>query len=211
VAGNDQVMTAAGTGSSPPVDSAVEIIRQEHRSLGYVVHTLQRLLHDVAVNKVDADFKLIAMMLYYIDEFPDRCHHPKEEALLFARVRARTGEANVVLDALQAQHATFAAMMSALAQAFVRWQGGAGNALQPFAQTVGAYAELLWDHMEQEENCILALARKHLTADDWRAIDDTFRANDDPLFGPRVRGEFARLKHRIINQLPGKLRARLEP
>jgi hypothetical protein len=39
-------------------------------------------------------------------------------------------------------------------------------------------------------------------------IDDAFCANADPLFGPNVRDEFARLKAGIINRLPHKLRMR---
>ena len=73
---------------------------------------------------------------------------------------------------------------------------------------VGAYAELLWSHIEQEENQMLALAREYLHDDDWRSIDEAFSANDDPLFGPRVRDEFARLKTHIITQLPRKLKVR---
>jgi len=50
------------------------------------------------------------------------------------------------------------------------------------------------------------MAREYLTADDWRAIDDAFCANDDPLFGTHVRDEFSRLKLRIVNRLPRKFK-----
>ena len=189
-------------------DSAIAIIKEEHRSMGYLVHTLQRVLRDVTAHKSEADFELIATMLYYIDTFPDRCHHPKEDEHLFKRLRSRTTQANTVLDELQSQHVSGAKMMICLQQTFVHWQGGAPHGLRPFSQTVDAYAESLWGHMEQEESCILVMAREYLTEDDWRAIDDAFRANDDPLFGPHVRDEFVRLKQRIVNRLPRKLKRR---
>ena len=192
----------------PASDSAIAIIKEEHRSIGYVVHTLQRLLHDVANHKSEADFALIATMLYYIDSFTDRCHHPKEDEHLFKRLRNRTNAANAVLDELQEQHANGARSMNCLVQTFVQWQGGAPHGLRPFSQTVDSYAESLWQHMELEESGALVLAREHLLDEDWRAINDAFRANEDPLFGPHVRDEFLKLKQRIVNRLPTKFTRR---
>jgi hemerythrin-like domain-containing protein len=194
-----------------PRDAAIAIIRQEHRSLGYLVHTLQRVLRDVNAHKADADFSLIATMLYYIEAFPDSCHHPKEEEHLFKRLRARTHVANDVLDRLQEQHIVFSTMIVSVGQAFVHWQGGAPNGIQPLSLAVTAYAELLWDHIECEENEVLTVARAYLTPDDWRALDDAFSANDDPLFGLHIRDEFVKLKYRIANDLPPSVRYRSVP
>src|SRR3954462_14323904 len=135
----------------PASDSAIAIIKEEHRSIGYVVHTLQRLLRDVANHKSGPDFAMIATMLYYIDSFTDRCHHPKEDEHLFKRLRSRTKRANALLDELQEQHASGARSMNCLIQTFVHWQGGAPHGLRPFSQTVDGYAESLWRHMELEE------------------------------------------------------------
>ncbi len=206
-----QIPTHAASENGPtrtPRDSAIAIIKQEHRSIGYLLHTLQQILQAAAVQRLEVDFKLIANMLYYIDSFADLCHHPKEEEHLFKRLRGRTNKADALLDELEGQHLTGARMMICLEQAFVHWQGGATNGLAPFSEAVRAYAELLWGHMEQEENLMLAFAREYLDEDDWRAIDEAFRANDDPLFGLQVRDEFARLKTQIITQLPRKLKAR---
>ena len=192
-----------------PSESAIAIIKDEHRSMGYIVHTLQRTVHDVAANKAEADFALIATMLYYIDVFPDRCHHPKEDEHLFKRLRSRTTKANTVLDELQRQHVSGARMIACLEQTFVHWQAGAPHGLRPFSQAVDAYAEFLWNHMEQEEKHVFAIAHEYLTEADWRAIDSAFRANEDPLFGTHVRQEFAKIKMRIVNQLPRKFKRRM--
>ena len=203
-------MITADTKPTTPEDSGIAIIKQEHRSLGYVVHTLQRLVRDVAACKANADFEVIAVMLYYIDTFPDRCHHPKEDEHLFRRLRGRAPRAHAVLDELQVQHVDGAGMLVSLEQVFVHWQAGAPQGLRSFAQMVDAYADFLWRHMAIEENQVLVMAREYLTADDWRAIDDAFCANDDPLFGTHVRDEFSRLKLRIVNRLPRKFKRHAE-
>lgn len=67
-------------------ESAIAIIRQEHRSIGYVVHTLQRILEHVTAHRLEADFKLIATILYYIDTFPGP-HGVGREPRVRARAR----------------------------------------------------------------------------------------------------------------------------
>ncbi|MBI2225102.1 MAG: hypothetical protein HYU44_09135, partial [Betaproteobacteria bacterium] len=62
------------------------------------------------------------------------------------------------------------------------------------------------DHMEQEENRVLPLAEKYLQPDDWQAIDTAFRANRDPLGGEQLQREFRKLKQRIANLLPRRLK-----
>jgi hemerythrin-like domain-containing protein len=44
-------------------------------------------------------------MLYYIREYPQQVHHPKEDQFLFGRLRVRTHELDHVIDRLEYQHA----------------------------------------------------------------------------------------------------------
>lgn len=48
-----------------------------------VLEVLQRLVGDIAEQRSERDFALLAAALYYIDDFPERCHHPKEDKYLF--------------------------------------------------------------------------------------------------------------------------------
>src|SRR5207249_9744958 len=43
-------------------------------------------------------------MLHYIDAFPERFHHPKEDAYLFRRLRERDPSAGELLDRLETEH-----------------------------------------------------------------------------------------------------------
>ena len=85
-------------------DTAIAIIKAEHKSLGTVLHTMQALLSRIAAGHIAADFGLLAAALYYIDDFPECCHHPKEDEYLFKRLRLRTAEFDAVLDRLQTEH-----------------------------------------------------------------------------------------------------------
>jgi hypothetical protein len=55
--------------------------------------------------------------------------------------------------------------------------------------------------MRKEEVEVLPLAEKHLTDDDWRAIDRAFQANEDPIAKIEER-DFAKLFSRIATLAP---------
>lgn len=184
---------------------AAATIRQEHQSLGLVVEVLQRLLGDIGKQHTEPDFTLFAAVLYYIEDFPERCHHPKEDEYLFDVLRRRTAQFNVTLDELQADHIRSGQMVGYMERALVRFQAGVPDGLARFKETVDAYAVMLRQHMEAEE-VVIERARNILTADDWQRIAAAFEANDDPLFGANGREEFRKLYLRIVNLLPRKIR-----
>ncbi len=187
-------------------DTAIAIIKAEHETLSTVVEALQRLLYDTQKGWVQADFALLSAMLYYIDAFPQRYHHPKEEEFLFKVVRVRTSAADAVIEELQAEHVQSAQMMASLAKMLVHYQGGWAAGLEELTGAVGAYAGLLSSHILKEEKQVIPIACEYLTPDDWAIIGAAFQANLDPLFGDRPTQEFRRLRQRILNLVPRKIR-----
>jgi hemerythrin-like domain-containing protein len=189
-------------------DIAISTIKQEHRSLGMVLHTLQAMLNKVAAAHAVADFGLFATALYYIDDFPERCHHPKEDEYLFKRLRLRTSEFDAVLDQLQSEHARGAITVAGLHRALVHYQGGAAEGLRLFKAAVDSYAADMREHFRQEDD-LMARAAAVLNDEDWELIAWAFTANDDPLFGNNVRQEFSQLYHRITLLVPRKMKTEL--
>lgn len=167
---------------------ALAVLREEHRSLAAVLHAL---LAEVQRPVEAQDPALLRAMLFYIEQFPERLHHPKEESHLFARLRQRTPAFDGLLAELQAQHeqgaSTFAALQASLE---------AGDAAD-LAARVQAYAQQQWRHMAHEEKVVLPAASHHLLPEDWRAIAEAFEANADPLLGDG--GSFDRLASRLLD------------
>ena len=63
---------------------ADRIIHDEHRSLAAVLHGMLHLVHAIRDRGARPDFNVLGAMIYYIDAFPERFHHPKEDEYLFA-------------------------------------------------------------------------------------------------------------------------------
>ncbi len=188
----------AGGAGAPGIATVIDVIRSEHRSLGRVIHALQKIAMELRAGLRDPDFALLCAMLYYIDIFPDRVHHPKEEIYLFKALRLRITAANELLDKLQEEHIRGAHLLHQVDQMLVRYQGGAPDGAEIFASAVETYADLHWNHVRREEQEVLPLAARHLAESDCWIMAKAFLANEDPLFGARPLREFDRLLAHIF-------------
>jgi hemerythrin-like domain-containing protein len=180
---------------------AIATIQDEHRTLGAVLQGIRYLVHEVDEGRIEPDFQLLGAMLYYLDTFPERFHHPREDRYLFAAVRARSGQAAPVLARLETDHAVNGERMRELAHALGRWRDGGPGEFAAFRDAVEAYAQFQWKHMRAEEDELLPLAREALNADDWKAIDEGFSEVTDPLQGLRG-GDYDALFRRIVTLAP---------
>jgi hemerythrin-like domain-containing protein len=180
---------------------ASTIILIEHRSLDAVIHGMLYLVRDVRLG-AKPNFEVFGAMVDYIDAFPERFHHPKEDAYLFKRLRERHAGAAPLLDRLEADHRKGAERVRDLEQALMRYQERGEVEFAAFEKAVIEYADFQWKHMSVEETELLPLARQYLTQEDWQEIDTAFAGNSDPLFGSKAGAEYEDLFRRILKLAP---------
>lgn len=157
--------------------NAIAIIKDEHRSMAAVVKGLQNHLAEAQAGRIEADPHLCQAMFDYIEALPEKLHHPKEDEYLFRFLRQRTREADAILDELESQHSKGGDLLSALRRKLQAFKET--GELAPFQRALEAYADFQWDHMRKEEDIVIPLAERHLTDEDWSAIDTAFAANRD--------------------------------
>jgi hemerythrin-like domain-containing protein len=186
------------------MQAAVAVITQEHRSITAVVSALEYLARDVAGGG-EPDYEVLTVVLDYIETFPNRFHHPKEDRYLFSALRLRSASAAEVLDELEEEHRRGDELTRELRYLLARCRVGGVGARQAFAAAVERYARFHWAHMRKEEDVVLPLALEALTADDWTAVDAAFSVNDDPVPGLAPRQEFDALFRLIVAMAPPPL------
>lgn len=164
-----------------PRQQAIDIIRNEHRTLTAVIDALKHVADDIAQNKLTPDYKLLWSILYYIEDFPETMHHPREDEVLFPTVRRRTSDIDATLDELQRQHVNGRPHLEKLKSLLGRMEAEIPGAVQAFSQKVFEYAGFHYRHMAQEENEVLVKASEVLTDDDWKEIAAAFAQNHDPM------------------------------
>ena len=186
---------------------ALKIIENEHRSLAAILHGMYYLVERIRAGSNHPNFDAFRAMLYYLDTFSERLHHPKEDEFLFQPLRARTGAADALISELEHEHAYGAAAIRSLEQALLRYEAGGEGEFVAFATAVEGFCDFYAEHMHKEETLVLPLAENLFTDEDWGRIDAAFSANRDPLVGVDEDQEFRHLFSRIVSLVPASMGA----
>lgn len=184
---------------------ALNIIRDEHGALSAMLRSLSMLLAEHRRHGSLPDFSVLRAMLFYVDEFPEQLHHSKETQLLFPKLRERCPQIASVLDRLDREHARGEKAIRDLEHDLLAFEVLGEPRRAAFEQAVDRYIDFYLSHMRIEEEEVLPLALKHLSAEDWKELDTAFLANRDPLTGHEPEDDYRALFSRIVNVLPAPL------
>lgn len=151
-------------------------------------------------------FDVLRAMLFYIDEFPERQHHPKESALLFPFVACAKPEVMDTIERLEHDHLHGEKSVRELQHLLLAWELF-GDARRPvFVGPCTQYIDFYLEHMRLEEAIILPAAEVALSPDEWTQLDAAFGNNRDPLSGKYPADPaYARLFTRIVMHTPSPI------
>ena len=144
--------------------AALRIIHDEHAALAAMLRSILLLLSQHRRQGTLPDFAVLRAMLFYMDEFPEQRHHMKESALLFPKLRARSAEANDVLDRLDQDHARGERAIRDLEHALLAFEMMGEARREAFEQAAQQYADFYLQHMSLEEKQVLPLCADVETA-----------------------------------------------
>jgi hemerythrin-like domain-containing protein len=186
--------------------SSLRTIHDEHAALAAVLKSLQLLQQRGPGANPQAFFDAMRAMLFYIDEFAERQHHPKESEWLFPRVAARCAEAALAIERLDHDHEGGEAAVRELQHLLLAWELLGEARRRAFADALVRYVDFYLEHMRLEEAVVLPAALAYLQAHEWEAINRAFSTND-LLLTPGVQRDpaFDALYARIVNSAPSPI------
>jgi hemerythrin-like domain-containing protein len=134
-----------------------DILRNEHEVIQQVLDCLEKVAERAARGRVD--FGSAEDILDFLIVFADRCHHAKEEKLLFPAMNAqglpkKVGPIAVMLHEHEIGRAAIARMRRGLDDARCEVAG----APQSFATAAREYVELLREHIAKENGVLFPMA-----------------------------------------------------
>ena len=187
--------------------ASLTIILHEHRALSAMLRSILLLLGEHRRRDTLPDFGALRAMLFYVDEFPEKLHHPKESGLLFPKLRGHSADSDAVLDRLDRDHARGEHLILGLEHALLGFEMmGETDQLEPrratFESAMHLYVRFYLEHMRIEESEVLPLAEAVLNAEDWAELDSAFLLNRDPLGGFEADAKYGPLFRRIVAALP---------
>ncbi|MEJ8857465.1 hemerythrin domain-containing protein [Variovorax robiniae] len=182
------------------------IICGEHRALSAMLRSIILMLSEHRRKGTLPDLEALQAMLFYVDEFPEKLHHPKESRLLFPRIRGRNQRIDAVLDRLDDDHARGEQAIRELEHALLGWRmmsetDQCDARREKFESLMKQYVDFYLHHMHVEEVEILPVAESVLSADDWAELDAAFLANRDPLAGAAADEAYRPLFKKILGTL----------
>jgi hemerythrin-like domain-containing protein len=184
------------------VTRSLAVLHDEHRSILAVLHGMSHLAQDIRARRGQVDPRVFHAMIYYLDTFSERMHHPKEDRHLFPALRARSAEAAALLGELEEEHSRGEDALRRLSQALLRYEEGGEREFPAFEREVENYVRNYREHVRKEEHELFPLANKVLTDGDWAKLDIAIGKNRDPLTMGSDTRVFAKLFDRIAQIAP---------
>ena len=181
---------------------ALSTIRDEHRTISAILHGMEYLVREVRTHRKKVDPRVFHAMLYYLDTFAQRIHHPKEDKYLFGIMKERSEDAARVIAILENEHAAGEEALRRLAQAMIRYEEGGESEFAGFEREAGNFVEGYRNHMRREERELFPLAERLLTPLDWVMVDAAHDEHTDPLAAAREEENFERLFNHIVAIAP---------
>jgi hemerythrin-like domain-containing protein len=185
---------------------SLHIIRDEHASLAAMFHAMVQLVERGPLEDAPNFFEVMRAMLFYIDEFPERLHHPKESNLLFPKLVKRAPELMGAIDRLERDHMRSEKAVHDLLHLLLAWELLGHTRRADFVSALGPYVESYLEHMHLEETVVLPAAERALNDEDWAALDNAFEQNADPLTGKHVPSPvYEKLFSQIVSLAPAPI------
>ena len=142
------------------------------------------------------DVELLSLACEYFSDYPERCHHPKED-LVYKLLSKRDPDSCAGLRDLLAEHRWLHELTEASAEAVRRLREEPQAAEPSPREVIRKFTEAYRQHMRDEEERFFRLAEERLSEDDWDTLDFAMFERDDPLFDHVAEERFSALQQRI--------------
>jgi hemerythrin-like domain-containing protein len=185
--------------------TALSIIREEHAAVSALLRSLRLLAEKGPGEHRASFFESVRAMLFYLDEFPERRHHPNESNLLFPTLLRAAPELQSVIEKLEADHAAGEHRVRELQHMLVGWEVVGDSRRAGFVVALQDYVRLYLQHMHVEETHLLPQAARVLGPAQHAELDAAFAAARDPLAGGRREPAYEDLFDRIVRQAPSPI------
>jgi hemerythrin-like domain-containing protein len=183
----------------------LQIIHDEHAALAAVLRSLSMMIERGPQDQPERFFDVLRAMLFYIDEFPERLHHPKESDLLFPKVARARPDLLPVIQQLESDHMQGEGRVRNLQHLLLAWQLIGDVRRTAFTDAARTYVAFYLEHMRIEESQVLPAAAQSLQDPDWKELDAAFQATRDPLAGGVRDPCYDRLFTRIVMTAPAPI------
>ena len=174
----------------------IEILLEEHRNIEKLLLVLEQELR-IFDRGERPDYEVLQAIIEYFQDYPESCHHPKEN-MVFEKLKVRDPtEAKRVGD-VEGEHEVEGERLQRFARAVEDILAGREFLRQAFHKVAYDFIEHQRQHMVKEELQLFPAAVKGLRPEDWAEIDARLDDRKDPLFNGLIEKRFHALQRTIL-------------
>lgn len=174
----------------------IEALREDHKNISRLLDAFERELEMLA-GATTPDYEILRGIANYFCDYPDRCHHPKENAV-YEQLRARYPGVVATIGDLRREHRDAAARAQRFRDNIHALFSDAVMPRETVVSAARSFIEAERQHMKMEEQRFFPVAERVLSSEDWQSIEDRLRNERDPLFGESAETSFAWLRERLL-------------
>lgn len=176
---------------------AVTILRKEHDAILRMLEATEEVARQFE-RGAQVPPETLTGLLEFFRVFADRCHHGKEEALLFPLLEKKgLPRASGPIGVMLSEHEQGRAFMRQMVEAAESYQEGAAEAGRRWGEAARGYVALLRQHIDKENNVLFVMAEKMLTPGEQSELAAGFAKVEEEKIG---RGTHERL-HALMEKL----------
>ena len=174
----------------------IEILRQEHRNIEKLLRVLEREL-SVFDRGERPDYEVVLAVIDYFKDYPDSCHHPKED-VIFERLKERDAATAATIGNLEAEHQEGARRLRRVGETVEAVLNDQDFLRHTASDTMRDFIHHERQHMAMEERLLFPAALNALRPADWAEIALKLADRHDPLSQPSVDENFNTLRRNIL-------------
>jgi hemerythrin-like domain-containing protein len=174
----------------------IEVLRQEHRNIEKLLRVLEREL-SVFDRGDRPDYEVVLAVIDYFKDYPESCHHPKED-IIVEKFKARDPVAAAGIGDLEAEHREGARRLRRVALAVERVLSDQDLLRQSVDGIVRDFINHERQHMAMEERVVFPAVVKALRSEDWADIALKLADRYGPISQPDFEEKFSTLRRNIL-------------
>jgi hemerythrin-like domain-containing protein len=176
----------------------IKDLKMEHDAVQVTLRILDKICQQFEIPVKKFDIQHMDQLLEFFRVFVDKCHHGKEEELLFPALETigvshKGGPIEVMLH----EHQQGREYVRIMADAIDQFKKGDWTSADEFVKTAREYINLLNQHIYKENNVLFPLAEKHLSKEELARLSEGFELIETKKIGIGRHDEF----HKMLDDL----------
>lgn len=174
-------------------EKPTEVLVHEHEVIEKGLSILEKLI--IKYQQEDSlDVKRLEQIVDFFKNFADKCHHAKEEKLLFPSLTTKGmpvqgGPIGVLLQ----EHDIGRRYISGILEGIKKYSSRVADAKEEISNNCLGYIELLRQHIYKENNVLFPMAENLLSDSEQKELLEDFEEIEEKEIGPEVHEKYAKM------------------